>query len=161
MGKWSWSRDLVSSIEILEWNELISQLDMVTMSGGKDEWKWMGNKSDKFSVSSVIELMCMEKDYSQLFVMRRSKWVPKKLDALIKRNINVEDQRCVFCDHETETIEHLLTGCYIAAVVWHFIGAWCLKGSFFPFSVKDLLCSTECYCSNEKEKEAFHGVIMV
>ncbi|XP_076954216.1 uncharacterized protein LOC143628536 [Bidens hawaiensis] len=81
--------------------------------------------------------------------------------ALVKRNIQVEDDRCLLCDVGFESADHITTGCLVASVVWDHISQWCKVPPIFGFTVRDLLDLYKSMELGDVEKEVFHGIVIV
>ncbi|KAJ0733150.1 putative reverse transcriptase zinc-binding domain-containing protein [Helianthus annuus] len=93
-------------------------------------------------------------DFSNNYVFKWSKWVPKKcnilmwraemgriatVDALSKRNCYNGDDVCVLCRDEAESADHLFCACPVAAEVWYRVSRWCNINPIVAFSIRDLL----------------------
>ncbi|XP_076948386.1 uncharacterized protein LOC143620614 [Bidens hawaiensis] len=143
---------------------------------GPDSWVWLGDKEGVFLVRSVKGMFLKSNVVWNNFVMKWSKWVPAKCNihawradinriptrgALESKNIRVEDNLCVFCEMGVETADHLFTHCAFAAIVWEHISRWCKIPHIFSFSVKNLLELHKTVKLGEKEKEVFHGLVIV
>ncbi|XP_076888770.1 uncharacterized protein LOC143539312 [Bidens hawaiensis] len=143
---------------------------------GPDSWGWLGDKSGVFSVNSVKKLAEKDRDSSNNYIMKWSKWVPDKCnihawrvelnrvptwEALDRRKIQGVRILCPFCDIGLDTIDHLTTGCSVASTVWDHVTRWCKVPPFFGFSVRDVLELSKLVGLLEKDKEAFHGIVIV
>ncbi|XP_021985842.1 uncharacterized protein LOC110882050 [Helianthus annuus] len=109
-------------------------------------------------------------------VLDLCKWLPAKVnihawrlemdrvpttDALKRRNVIVGDSRCILCNFEEETAEHMFTACYIASNVWQGISSWCKIPSIYAFSIKDLFSFHKNLRVSDKKNEAVQGIIMI
>ncbi|XP_021996298.1 uncharacterized protein LOC110893499 [Helianthus annuus] len=81
--------------------------------------------------------------------------------ALVRRNILMDNQLCVWCDIEEETVEHIFTGCVISAGVWNGVSRWCRIPDIFAFHVKDLVNMHEVCGTSGIKKAVLHGVIII
>ncbi|KAJ0615775.1 putative reverse transcriptase zinc-binding domain-containing protein [Helianthus annuus] len=86
--------------------------------------------------------------------------LPTKL-ALARRNIVVGNLFCVWCDAYDESIEHVLTGCFMAMGVWNEISTWCKIPRPFVFYVNDLVHLHEHSGVSGVKKTIFHGIIII
>ncbi|XP_076927157.1 uncharacterized protein LOC143590618 [Bidens hawaiensis] len=144
--------------------------------GGPDQWKWLGDSSGEFSVSSVKKLLVKSRDSNVNFVLNWCKWVPAKClvhawragmnrdptkEALERRNILISNRSCLLCDSGEETIDLITSSCYIATMVWESIKRWCKVHSNFGLSARDLLEWYNSVGLGNREKEAFHGIVVI
>ncbi|XP_022012472.1 uncharacterized protein LOC110912080 [Helianthus annuus] len=81
--------------------------------------------------------------------------------ALIRRNIAVQNDLCVFCGEIAETCEHIFVTCQVAQIVWQNVAAWCKIPPIFAFGVSDLLNPTGVSTNTRKKRKAVHAVILV
>ncbi|KAJ0917333.1 putative reverse transcriptase zinc-binding domain-containing protein [Helianthus annuus] len=175
-GKWGWSRNPASEDERREWNAFIGLLDSVNLPGTGDRWEWIGGNDKVFSVRAVKGFLKSATDFSNNFVLKWSKWVPKKvnilvwraqmgriatLDALSKRNCFNGDERCILCNDGLESADHLFRSCIVASEVWFLISKWCNISPISAFSLKDLLEVHEFSGLGAKAKIILKGIIMV
>ncbi|XP_035842207.1 uncharacterized protein LOC118488895 [Helianthus annuus] len=81
--------------------------------------------------------------------------------ALKRRNIQIDNDSCPFCNSNEETVEHVFIGCLSASIVWNFISSWCKIPSIFAFSLKDLLSIHKELSASDKKKEAAQGIMSI
>ncbi|XP_076940478.1 uncharacterized protein LOC143609668 [Bidens hawaiensis] len=62
---------------------------------------------------------------------------------------------------EGESVDHITTGCGVAAVVWEHISRWCKVPPIYGFSVRDFLELHKSIKLGDLEKDAFHGIIVI
>ncbi|PWA74341.1 RNA-directed DNA polymerase, eukaryota [Artemisia annua] len=174
--RWRWARSPASDQEVAELDFLVSVLDFVVLSGSRDKWLWLGDKSGAFSVSSVRQLIYSESDFSNNYVLEWCKWIPAKCnvfiwqaemskiptaDALRRRNMVGVEATCSICNEDNESVEHLFTSCRVAMVVWSHICSWTRVQRFFAFSFRDLIEVHEHVGLRGKAKKVFHGIILL
>ncbi|XP_022041729.2 uncharacterized protein LOC110944375 [Helianthus annuus] len=121
--------------------------------------------------------MKADQEAGNRFVLDWCRWVPAKVnihvwraeldrlptgEALLKRNILIEESECPFCGAEVESSEHLFISCSTAAFVWQGVSSWCKIPNIFAFSISDLLSVFKSLrMSEKKKKEAIQCVIMI
>ncbi|XP_021994946.1 uncharacterized protein LOC110891548 [Helianthus annuus] len=113
---------------------------------------------------------------NESFEFSWSKWVPNKCNifmwrafidrlptkmSLLRRNILVDNQACVWCESSDETVEHILTGCGISTGVWNAITSWCRILGSFIFHVKDLVNLHDYSGASGNRKFVIHGIIII
>ncbi|PWA67589.1 RNA-directed DNA polymerase, eukaryota [Artemisia annua] len=174
--QWRWSRLPASEQEMAELDFLDSVLGSVELSGRRDKWFWLGDKSGAFSVSSVRRLIYNESDFSSNYVLKWCKWIPAKCnvfiwqaemskiptsDALRRRNMVGVEATCSICGEDNESVEHLFTSCWVAMLVWNHICSWTRVQRFFAFSFRDLIEVHEHVGLRGKAKKVFQGIILL
>ncbi|XP_076881447.1 uncharacterized protein LOC143529564 [Bidens hawaiensis] len=82
-------------------------------------------------------------------------------EALKQRNIRIMDSVCVIREIGIESVDHITTGCLVAAVVWEHVSRWCKIPPIFGFSVRDLLELYKTIEIGETKKEALHGIVIM
>ncbi|XP_022019872.1 uncharacterized protein LOC110919934 [Helianthus annuus] len=82
-------------------------------------------------------------------------------EALMYRNIGINDPSCPLCSLEVENADHLFIACFIASTVWNGVSKWCKIPQLFAFSFQDLLSIYNGLAVSEKKKEAVQGIIMI
>ncbi|MFS7993461.1 putative reverse transcriptase zinc-binding domain-containing protein [Helianthus anomalus] len=155
-----------------EWENLFNILGSSCGNGKEDSWKWLGDKSDSFSVASVRGWMHEDLEVVNNYV----KWVPSKcsifmwgaemnklptLDARRRRNIQIDSSTCSLCETADETVEHLLIGCEVANAIWSFVASWCKVPPIFGFSVRDIMKFHTRVNLFPSKKYALQGIIIV
>ncbi|XP_035832065.1 uncharacterized protein LOC118481070 [Helianthus annuus] len=86
--------------------------------------------------------------------------IPTK-DALVRRNISVESDLCVFCHEDLESVDHLFTACVTAHRVWCRFSEWVKIPPIFAFSLTDLTDLHKGINGDKKTKEIVQGLITV
>ncbi|XP_022014687.1 uncharacterized protein LOC118487529 [Helianthus annuus] len=61
------------------------------------------------------------------------------MTGLKKRGMLSGAATCKLCRDQGEDADHLFTGCYVAAILWHKVSTWCKIQPIFAFTMKDLL----------------------
>ncbi|XP_035846003.1 uncharacterized protein LOC110941011 isoform X1 [Helianthus annuus] len=174
---WSWNSDLSSEGLGNSLDQLLGALTGMQITSGKDNWKWTSDPDGCFSVKNVKRLL--KKDYAanRRFVVEWCSRLPSKVnihgwrlemnkvptaEALMYRNIEVNDPSYPLCSPEIETADHLFIACFIASTVWNGVSTtWCKIPQIFAFSLQDLLSIYSDLAVSEKKKEAVQGIIMV
>ncbi|XP_076890001.1 uncharacterized protein LOC143540934 [Bidens hawaiensis] len=131
--KWDWIRYPNSAQEMAKWEKCFQIMTLAVWKGGQDAWEWLGDSRGDFTVRSVKKMILKEKEDVNNYVMKWSKWVPAKCNihvwrvemnriptrmALVRRNVPVTNDLCVFCELGNESADHIITGCMVAAIVW-------------------------------------------
>ncbi|XP_021986654.1 uncharacterized protein LOC110883123 [Helianthus annuus] len=176
MGVWLWKHDLDRVEEIMEWSVLSADLALVSLNNECDSWKWLGDSSGLFSVSSVRQLLEKSVASDSDFVMDWCSWIPIKCnvlawradldriptaDALRRRRIVIGDGLYPLCRSEEESVDHLFTSCIVTSVIWQKVSRWCRTAPVFVFSFRDLLNLHKYGSFRAGEKGAFKGIIRV
>ncbi|XP_021995585.1 uncharacterized protein LOC110892744 [Helianthus annuus] len=121
MFGWRWKHDPTSLEETLELTDCFNMLMAVKLSEKKDSRLWHGTGSE-FSVANIkawitstdVPVMAAQFDWCKWITLKSNVFMwraflerlPTKV-ALIKRNIQVENNNCIFCDDSDETAEHI------------------------------------------------------
>ncbi|KAF5783304.1 putative reverse transcriptase zinc-binding domain-containing protein [Helianthus annuus] len=136
----------------------------------------MGHKSNEFGVKFVKNMLAKNQSKVDIFKFSWCKWLPAKcnifawraglgsiatVDALKRRNINIQDTKCCVCNKEEESIDHLFTGCLVARIMWQAISRWCRTQQIFAFSFRDLLEVNNHLGLKEPEKSSVCGIIII
>ncbi|XP_076936225.1 uncharacterized protein LOC143603273 [Bidens hawaiensis] len=174
--KWDWIRYPNSAQEMAEWEKCFQIMTLAVWKGGQDAWEWLGDSRGDFTVRSVKKMILKEKEDVNNYVMKWSKWVPAKCNihvwraemniiptrmALVRRNVPITNDLCVFCELGNESADHINTGCMVAAIVWDHVSKWCRVPPIYGFSVRDLLELHKSCKLGLVEKEAFHGIVII
>ncbi|KAM0003901.1 putative reverse transcriptase zinc-binding domain-containing protein [Helianthus debilis subsp. tardiflorus] len=131
---WDWSRNVSAGVEVDELVDLYSRLIQVDLEVGPDQWEWIGAEDKHFSVGAVKRLLNSNGQHASLSLdpLEDCKWIPDKLnifmwrsalnriatvEALNHRNIQVQDDRCGFCNDGEDSADHIFSSCYVASVV--------------------------------------------
>ncbi|KAF5782978.1 putative reverse transcriptase zinc-binding domain-containing protein [Helianthus annuus] len=155
---WRFAPDWVqipSSVEQLsEMQDVDFLLNNVRLTGTLDRWFWGEKNNEPMSVASVKEWIKDGTEVRRDHGMWWESWIPTKVnlfvwraemdriptkDALIRRNISIQDGSCPMCDYVDETVMHLFTGCVFAHGVWLAVGRWCRAKPIVVFDFTDLL----------------------
>ncbi|XP_021993982.1 uncharacterized protein LOC110890666 [Helianthus annuus] len=162
--------------EVTELNALTLDLSSVTLNNSPDSWKWLGDSSGVFSVSSVRRLMEKSAHHGSNFVLEWCKWIPIKcdvfvwraemgriptVDALRRRGITVGDGLCSLCRSGEESADHLFISCVVASTLWQKVSHWCRIPPIFAFSIRELLELHKTGNFKAGEKFALQGIIRV
>ncbi|KAF5812605.1 putative reverse transcriptase zinc-binding domain-containing protein [Helianthus annuus] len=81
--------------------------------------------------------------------------------ALIRWNIHVESNLCVWCEDKEETTDHILTGCNFSAGVWHSISTWFRIPKVFVFSIVDLVVLHKLCAASGHRKMLLQGIFVI
>ncbi|XP_076936463.1 uncharacterized protein LOC143603585 [Bidens hawaiensis] len=168
---WEWSRSPSTVEEVESKQQLELMLQQVRIANNQDTWVWIDGKDLGFSVASIKRWLRHTGNSDERFGFTWSKWVPIKCNifmwrvfldrlptkmALLRRSVPVDNPICIWCETCDETIEHLLTGCGIAAGVWNGISSWCRIPGMVVFHVSDLVEMHEhCAISGNKKTICF------
>ena len=112
------------------WNELLTRLEDIQLSGEPDIFRWNLHQNGKFSVKSMYDAMVhcdVPVDNRKLWKLKiplrvkiflwfLNKGVILTRDNLARRNWH-GSKTCVFCQHD-ESIKHLFFECKFARAVW-------------------------------------------
>ncbi|GJT27728.1 V-type proton ATPase subunit H [Tanacetum coccineum] len=116
-------------VEETQVEELKALIQNVELNQGKDKWKWSGNKSGEYSVSSARYLIDTKLLPKGNMVTRWIRYVPIKVNILAwkvmsnslptrfnisRRGIDIESLSCVNCETGIETVNHLFFSCDLA-----------------------------------------------
>ncbi|KAJ0941282.1 putative reverse transcriptase zinc-binding domain-containing protein [Helianthus annuus] len=159
-----------------ELSALSAAMSSVTLGSSADSWKWLGDRSGTFSVSSVRKVLRDQDDVAGRFILDWCKWMPSKCnlfvwraeldriptsDALAKRGVVVGDGLCPLCKDVSESVEHLFTSCYFSVVLWQKISRWVRLPPIFAFSFRDLLELHKAEYVKAADRVAIQGIIIV
>ncbi|XP_022014559.1 uncharacterized protein LOC110914052 [Helianthus annuus] len=176
--EWQWKRPLDPGPKSEDLIQLISLLDSFSVSDSKDKWVWLGEGSEEYSVGAVKKSLVKGRGSNNIYISRFKwcKWVPTKcnifawraglgriptVEALRRRNINIQDLSCGFCNEGEDVVGHLFTECLAANVVWNSISNWCRVPQIFAFSFQDSM-EVHSFCGlKDPEKTIFQGLIII
>ncbi|KAK2446576.1 hypothetical protein QL285_017365 [Trifolium repens] len=170
-----WEENLLSDLR-----EVINN---VTLVNERDRWGWIPNAGGDFSVKSAydtvvklfVPMESMEQVYTRAFATLWKCVAPSKVLGfawqllleriptrcnLARRQIQLLDneQRCVWCGREDETVMHLFIYCDFARQVWMEIFNWLGVTFSLPhnlFSILNLF--RDCYGKKQRRK----GVVLI
>ncbi|XP_022042159.1 uncharacterized protein LOC110944824 [Helianthus annuus] len=172
---WRWRHDPTSLEETLELTDCFNMLTTVKLSDKKDSWLWHGTES-KFSVASIKAWMSSTDVAITAALFDWCIWLPQKCNifmwramlerlptktTLIKRNIQVENNFCIFCDDSDETAEHLFTSCIFSTRVWQAIAKWCRFPFLYVCDLKDLMNIYKNMRLNTAKKDMVQGLLII
>ncbi|XP_022008003.1 uncharacterized protein LOC110907313 [Helianthus annuus] len=104
------------------------------------------------------------------------KWIPAKcnlffwraglnrlptIEALRRRNINVEAAGCVLCDGPVESIDDIVAECLFTNGVWSGIASWCNIPPIFLFSVLDIHAIADSSGFSQPKKDILRGILVI
>nr|XP_043618752.1 uncharacterized protein LOC122590605 [Erigeron canadensis] len=173
-GRWDWYRRPRSEAEIKEWRRLCRLLDEVSLNSNTDSWKWRGDEKHGFSVKGMGKLLIKEKDFSDRFIFKWVRWVPKKCNIFVwravmdrvptmvslqARNCFTGDVNCGMCNMGPESIDHLLCHCHIAIEVWNAVSSWCHTAPIFFFDVKDIVDIHKHVGAGREKRKILKGIV--
>ncbi|XP_022036788.1 uncharacterized protein LOC110939538 [Helianthus annuus] len=111
-----------------------------------------------------------------VFSVKGCKWLPSKCNifiwraaleriptkqALVRRNIPVDSEDCVFCEEVSESVDRLFTAYSSFLWVWNRLCEWVKIPPIYAFSFKDLLDYHNSFGGNSKTKEIVRGLVVV
>ncbi|GLT52165.1 hypothetical protein SLA2020_255190 [Shorea laevis] len=134
--EWRWRRNLfVWENELLQ--ELINELQGISLKKGQqDTWMWKHSREGKYSVQTAYKYLSQQHTAGsgQKYDLVWNKNVPLKVtafawkllqnriptkDNLMKRGMNGQgNDKCVLCDLEAESVEHLFFKCNVSWSIW-------------------------------------------
>ncbi|KAJ0704409.1 putative reverse transcriptase zinc-binding domain-containing protein [Helianthus annuus] len=173
---WQWIRVPSSAEELAEKSSLEALLQSASLGGSEDSWMWTAGSANSFEVAGVKRWLRGSPVSDSAFVFSWSSWVPNKCNifmwrafldrlptkvALVRRNIAIENQLCVWCGTYDESIEHVLTGCVTSMGVWSAIATCCKIPRPFVFHVKDLVDLHDQSGVLGVKKTLLHGIIII
>ncbi|KAJ0527213.1 putative reverse transcriptase zinc-binding domain-containing protein [Helianthus annuus] len=112
---WKWKRPPAQGSEREELHQLNSLLESVTVTDRSDRWIWIGEGEEVFSIAAVKKTILKGRGSSTGSNFKWCKWVPVKcnvfawravinriptVEALRRRNINIQNSICLFCMKE-------------------------------------------------------------
>ncbi|KAF5789658.1 putative RNA-directed DNA polymerase [Helianthus annuus] len=150
----SWVRCPYQHQEIKELMDLSSILDKINITGEVDMWKWVMDTTGTFSVRGLRQLLRPNPVGGMGQTHYWNKWCPIKVnfltwrlrlcrlptkEALARRNIQLNNTDCVFCEEYVESSDHLFASCRFGQAIWEEIFKWCRISTPFFFYAKDVL----------------------
>ncbi|XP_022024846.1 uncharacterized protein LOC110925185 [Helianthus annuus] len=84
----------------------------------------------------------------------------QQMIGLKKRGMLSGAPLCKLCGDQEEDADHLFTGCYVAAVMWHKVSLWCKIQPIFAFSMKDLLEFYKTQPIEEPKKKYIQTIVL-
>ena len=119
---------------LMSWNNLLSRLDSIIMTQGRDVFRWNLTTSGSFTVDSMyralthseVPMRNNKKNWKakvplkvKIFMWYLRRGVVLTKDNLARRNWS-GSKKCCFCTHD-ETIEHFSFECKFACSTWSVI----------------------------------------
>ncbi|XP_022031067.1 uncharacterized protein LOC110932011 [Helianthus annuus] len=175
---WAWARNISAGREVDQLVELCNRLLNVRLEDRQDKWEWIGAEDKEFSVGAVKRLLNKEGQHNFVLqdIPEECKWIPEKcnifmwrtamnriatVEALRKRNIEVQEDTCALCRDEEDSVAHIFSSCYVASVVWQQISRWYTTNNLFFFSFKDITEIHGHVGFTGDKKEAFKGIVRI
>jgi hypothetical protein len=179
--KWMWRRNLfqweVERLELLE-----TFLENVRLSNDIDDWRWIMNSEEGFSVKSAYDLLVEFGDspnfgpYERMILSKI--WessAPSKIvvfswqlfhnrlptkDNLFRRGVldHKVGGNCVWCDSSPRSAKHLFAHCWFGHRVWYEIFKWFGVLMVMPHNLMSLL---DCFCASVYNKRSKRGFLLV
>ncbi|GJW08774.1 RNA-directed DNA polymerase, eukaryota, reverse transcriptase zinc-binding domain protein [Tanacetum coccineum] len=124
-----WQRQLRSSAELMELQDLQSLLSSMALSTDKDKWECVSDPSRCFIVKGLRNYITNSSIPLEFTPTRWNKLVPLKVNIaswrierlriptrvnLDRRGIDLHSLRCPVCDEDLETEDHVLVNCFVA-----------------------------------------------
>ncbi|KAJ0825826.1 putative reverse transcriptase zinc-binding domain-containing protein [Helianthus annuus] len=174
--KFQWSRELNSVEELIQFEDLMEVLWDIQIGEGEDVWNWSLEGSGVYSVGSLRRRLQSERFLDSGIVYVWNKWTPIKvnffcwrviinrvptMDALVRRNVQIDSVRCRFCNCQDESVEHLFVACEFAQSVWDFVASWTRCPRFFIFGIKDLFEAYKHEVGTRRWKMTVYSVIQI
>lgn len=173
---WDWKRYPETDLEIAELIECSRLTANTVIHPFADSWEW-NNTSLQFLSVQDTKKWYLNADLSDLNVEDNwVKWLPAKcnlfiwraglnriptVEALRKRNIQVDYAGCVLCAGSEETVDHLVAECQFSNGVWSGIARWCRIPPIFLFSAKDIHVVAEHSGYSKSKKDIIHGILVI
>ncbi|KAJ0954791.1 putative reverse transcriptase zinc-binding domain-containing protein [Helianthus annuus] len=83
------------------------------------------------------------------------------VDALIRRNVSVQNSVCRLCSEASESVDHIFISCHFSQTVWQVVSQWYRIPLIVPSQVMDILdLHTHLGLLPSWGKKALHGVIL-
>ncbi|XP_035841256.1 uncharacterized protein LOC110918839 [Helianthus annuus] len=173
---WNWKHYPATEMEIEELIQCHRLLSNVSLSKQVDRWVWRQEDGDGYSVKDARNWIKGEVLSVNNSVYQWCKWIPNKCnifmwraslnriptkDALLHRNIYVENGLCGLCGEVEESVDHLFSGCRFASGMWDAIASWCNIPRFYVFSLSDVLLVLNDLPYTAKKKDIMYGIIII
>ncbi|GKE58817.1 RNA-directed DNA polymerase, eukaryota, reverse transcriptase zinc-binding domain protein, partial [Tanacetum coccineum] len=136
---WAWCRSIRSINEVEEHNNLVSILTNLRLYATEDTWVCSIDSSRKFSVRGMRNLIISHHTLVPSSPTRWNKIAPAKINInswrvlnkrlptrinLYRRGVDLDSIRCLICDEDVETEDHVFVSCKIAADTWKEVAKW-------------------------------------
>ncbi|MFS7935790.1 putative reverse transcriptase zinc-binding domain-containing protein [Helianthus anomalus] len=162
--------------EIGETIECPNLLSGVALSRLVDSWDCNLGPDNIFSVAAVKLWMDIARVVVEGFCFTWCKWLPSQCNifmwrvvydristkvALRRRNIHVVDEKCVFCDEDEETKNHIFSAYSFIVGVWQGISNWCGTPQIFVFSARDIPELHKFFGGSSVKIKVFYGIAII
>ncbi|KAJ0732921.1 putative RNA-directed DNA polymerase [Helianthus annuus] len=173
---WIWNRSSLSASEEAELMELTLLLCDFGCRDGPDRWVWRHDQPELFSVANIKRLAAEASRSVPAYLFRWNNLVPKKVGvvawraiaerlptrlALVYRNVNIGDTRCIFCGEYEESSEHLFVSCQFSQTVWIIMAQWCKIPPILAFCLRDLLDLHFFMQGSNRKKKVINAIVQV
>lgn len=177
-GTWEW-RSILRGRTATDFNKLLNIIGQLTLSTGKhDCWRWNLEPSGSLSVWILTKLVQDKLLFGARLDLQFmwNSWVPKKIGicvwrALINRRptrsklrsrgVISGSQKCLLCNIEEETMDHLINHCPKVIPIWRRLLAWWHIVVSPTFSVFDVAAGKVSISGNKTLDKILQGVFMV
>ncbi|XP_022015115.1 uncharacterized protein LOC110914639 [Helianthus annuus] len=171
---WAWARPVLGPEAANQLQMLSGMFEGFAVSVGNDVWKWRHESDGKFSVSSIKKLLSAVNRINPERVFEWNNWVPKKVGivawraemerlptkcALVRRNIPVQNNTCVFCGDYEET--YVFVSCQFVQTIWQNLAVWCGIPPIIAFGINDILTVHESSSGSRKIRKVIHALVLV
>ncbi|GJS34885.1 putative RNA-directed DNA polymerase [Tanacetum coccineum] len=172
--QWAWSRDVRTSPEIEEFNNLVSLISNLHLTNDEDSWDCTIDHTRKFSVKAMrVHIALM----SHTMVSQPSRWnralsskinintwrasnrrLPTRIN-LDRRGVELDSVRCPMCDEDLETKDHIFVSYNIASETWKLILNWWCITNISVNCLHDAICLADQTHFATKKKRLFDVVV--
>ncbi|GJU01514.1 reverse transcriptase domain, reverse transcriptase zinc-binding domain protein [Tanacetum coccineum] len=171
--QWEWRRPIRDGEEHIQLIRLVNLLQNYTPYLKHDRWNYLLDPSNEFFVSSMrshIESVMLSSVHDPV---RWNKCLPLKinihvwrllLDRLLTRHnldvrgIDLDSTRCLVCDDNIETTQHLFVECKVAVEIWKMVSIWWDIGDS-PKDLQSLITWSDSVKLTSLEKTCFDVAI--
>lgn len=133
-------------LAMVEYVELWRRLRHIVLSNQPDLLRWCWTESGSYSAKSCYSALSAGSIRAPHWKLTWQSWAPLRINfftwlalqdrcwtvARLVRHGHPHHALCLFCDQETETMEHLLVGCPFSRQVWHDCFNWCYPWALAP-----------------------------
>jgi hypothetical protein len=151
----SWARDIHGTLgidEIGQYLLLWRWLEHVQLTNQTDTMTWKWNANSIYTAASCYKATFLGSTQCDAWRLTWKTWAPPSVKffhwlahldkcwtaARLQRGGLQHHPRCLLCDQQMETIQHLLYGCCFSRQVWHDILSW-LRATCNPPEQDDTL----------------------
>ncbi|GKE35419.1 RNA-directed DNA polymerase, eukaryota [Tanacetum coccineum] len=136
---WIWSRPISGGNTSTQLSTLNTLLDPIILSESLDEWVWLLDPNNEFSVKKTRIHLYNALPPDAFISTRRCPFIPKKVNIFIWRalrdrlptrwnlsnkGVELDSILCPNCSASPETIHHSLWECSLATCVWAKVFSW-------------------------------------